>query len=107
MGRWRDPVRKEGEGGEDPENGEDAGETVVEEGGRVARASEFSGGDGGDDDAADNKEDVDAKIAVAEEMEMTGGEMIFFDAVDVGEDDQESGESATDLNADDSAGLGF
>jgi hypothetical protein len=33
-----------------------------------------------------------------------GGEVSLFDAVDVSEDNEESGESATDLDADDSAG---
>ena len=80
---------------------------MIQEDGGVARAAESSGADRGDDDAADDEEDVDADIAISEQMEMIGGGVIFFDPVDVGEDDKESGESTTDLNADDSAGLRF
>jgi len=68
-------------------------------------AAEFACGDGGDDDAADNEEHIYADIAVAEEAKVLGGEVTLFDAVQVGEDDEESGESATDLDANDAIGL--
>jgi len=68
-------------------------------------AAEFSCGDGGDDDAADDEEDVYAYISVGEEAKVLGGEVSLFDAVQVGEDDEESGESATDLDANDAIGL--
>jgi len=96
-------IRKEREGVVDPEDGEDAGEAVIQEDGGILGAAEFSCGDGGDDDAADDEEDIDADIAVAEEAKVLGGEVSLFDAVEVGEDDEESGESATNLDADDSA----
>jgi hypothetical protein len=98
-------VCEEREGVVDPEDGEDAGEAVIEEDGGILRAAEFSCGDGGDDDAADDEEDIHADFAVAKEAKVLGGEVSLFDAVQVGEDDEESGESATDLDADDSPGL--
>jgi hypothetical protein len=97
-------VRKEREGVVDPEDGKDASKTVIEKDSGVVGAAEFSRGDGGDDDAADDEEDIYADIAVAEEAKVMGGVVSFFDAVDVGEDDEKCGESATDLDADDSAG---
>jgi hypothetical protein len=102
--QWCETVRKEREGVVDPEDWEDAGEAVIEEDGGVVRAAEFSCGDGGDDDAADDEEDVYADISIAEETKVMRGEVSLFDAVDVSEDDEECGESATDLDADDSAG---
>jgi len=101
---WREMVGEEREGVVEPEDWKDAGEAVIEEDGGVVGAAEFSGGDGGDDDAADDEEDVHADISVAEEAQMMGGEVSLFYAVNVGEDDEECGESATDLDADDSAG---
>jgi hypothetical protein len=98
-------VRKEREGVVDPEDGEDAGEAVIEEDGGILGAAEFSCGDGGDDDAADDEEDINADIAVGEEAKVLGGEVSLFDAVQVGQYDEESGESATDLDANDSPGL--
>ena len=86
---------------------EDAGEAVVEEVGGVVGTAEFSCGDGGDDDSADDEEEVDAEGAVLEEAEVVGGAVLCFDAVEVGQYDEEGGESATDLNADDSPGLCF
>jgi hypothetical protein len=102
---WREVVGEEREGVVDPEDGKDASEAVIEEDGGVLAAVEFSCGDGGDDDAADDEEDVYADIAVAEEVKMIGVEVSLFDAVDVGENDEECGESATDLDAEDSPGL--
>ena len=64
-------------------------------------------GDGGDDDAADDEEEIDAEGSVLEEGEVVGSGVFGFDAVEVGEDDEESCESATDLDADDSAGWGL
>jgi hypothetical protein len=98
-------IRKEREGVVDPEDGEDAGEAVIQEDGGILAAVEFSCGDGGDDDAADDEEDIHADIAVAEEAKVLGGEVSLFDAVKMGEDDEESRESATDLNAGDSSRL--
>jgi hypothetical protein len=103
--QWREMIRKERKGVVDPEDGEDAGEAVIQEDGGILGAPEFSCGDGGDDDAADDEEDIHADIAVAEEAKVLGGEVSYFDAVQVGQYDEESGESATDLDADDSAGL--
>jgi hypothetical protein len=97
----------EGDGGVDPEDGEDAGEAMVEEDAGVAWTGKFSHCDGGDHDAADDEEEVDAESAMIEEAEVAGGAVSGFDAVEMGEDDEEGGESATDLNADDSAGRRF
>jgi hypothetical protein len=47
-------------------------------------AAEFSNCDGGDDDAADDEENIDADIAIAEEAKVLGGEVSLFDAVKVG-----------------------
>jgi hypothetical protein len=105
--QWREMIRKEREGVVDPEDGEDAGEAMVEEDVGVAGRGEFSCCDGGDDDAADDEEDIHADIAVAEEAKVLGGEVSLFDSVQVGEDDEEGRDSATDLDADDSVGLWF
>jgi hypothetical protein len=78
---------------------------MIEKDGGVAWAAKFSGSDGGDHDAADDEEEIDADVAIAEEAEMVGGEVSFFDAVDVGKDDEEGGESSADLDADDLPGL--
>ena len=103
--QWREMIRKEREGVVDPEDGEDPGEAVIQEDGGILGTAEFSCGDGGDDDAADDEEDVYADISVGEEAKVLGGEVSLFDAVQVGEDDEEGRESATDLNAGDSSRL--
>ena len=89
----------EGDGGVDPEDGEDAGEAMKEEDSGVAGMAEFSCSDGSDDHAADDEEEVDAEGAVFEEAQMICGEVFCFDAVKVGQDNKESCKSATDLNA--------
>jgi hypothetical protein len=98
-------VRQQSEGGVDPEDGKDAGEAMIEEDTGVGAATEFSCGNGGDDDAADDEEEIDAEIAVTEETEIVDGEVLRFNTVDMSENDDESGKSATDLDADDSPGL--
>jgi hypothetical protein len=95
----------EGDGGIDPEDGEDAGEPVVEEDCGVAGAAKFVGGDGGDDDAADDEEEIDAEGAVLEGEHEVGGAIFSFDAVEVGENDEHGGQAAADLNAYDSPGF--
>jgi hypothetical protein len=87
----------EGDGGVDPEDGEDAGEAMVEEDERVEGAAKFAGGDGGDDDSADDKEEIDAESAVLEGEHEVGGAIFSFDSVEVGENDEHGGETATDL----------
>lgn len=98
-------VGDEGEGGVDPEDGEDASEAVVEKADGFARLAEFADGNGGDDDAADDEEEVDAERAVFEEERVIGVAEFGFDAVKVDGDDEERGESAADLDADDAAGV--
>jgi len=98
-------IGDEREGGVDPEDGEDAGEAVVEEAEGFARLAEFAYGDGGDDDAADDEEEIDAERAVFEEERVVGIAEFGFDAVKMHTHDEESGESAADLNADDSRGV--
>jgi hypothetical protein len=88
-----------GDGGVDPEDGEDAGEAVIEEDCGVLGAAKFVGCDGGDDDAADDEEEIDAESAVLEGEHEVGGAIFSFDAVEVGENDQHGGETAADLNA--------
>jgi hypothetical protein len=107
IGRWVEVTGDEGEGGVDPEDGKDASEAVIEEDAGVVWACEFSGCDRGDDDAADDEEEIDAEGAVVEEAKVVGGAEFVFDAVKVREDDEEGGESATDLDADDSSGWIF
>jgi len=80
---------------------------MVEEGARAGGLAKFSVGDGGDDDTADDEEEIDAEGSMVEEGEVVGGGVFVFDAVEVSEDDEESCESATDLDADDSAGWGL
>ena len=92
----------EGEGGVDPEDGGDAGEAVVEEDDGVVGAAEFVGGDGGDDDAADDEEEIDAERAMLEGEHEVGSAIFSFDAVEVSENDEHRGQTATDLNAFDS-----
>ena len=97
----------EGEGGVDPEDGEDAGEAMVEEDSGVAGRTEFSCCDRGDDDAADNEEEIDAEGAVLEEEKVVGGGVLCLDAVEMGEHDEQRRYAATDLNGDDTAWLWF
>jgi hypothetical protein len=97
----------ESDGGVDPEDGEDAGEAVVEKDEGVAGAAEFVGCDGGDDDAADDEEEIDAESAMLEGEHEVGGAIFSFDAVEVGENDEHGGQTATDLNAYDSPGFFF
>lgn len=80
---------------------------MIEKGAGGGGLGEFAVGDGGDDDAADDEEEINAEGSVLEEGEVVGGGVFGFDAVEVGEDDEESCESATDLDADDSAGWGL
>ncbi len=91
----------EGDGGVDPEDGEDAREAMVEEDACVGGLGESSGCDRGDDDAADDEEQIDTESAVLQERQAIGGKVFCFDAVEMSEHDKEGGESATDLNADD------
>ena len=100
-------IGDEGEGGVDPEDGEDAGEPVVEEACGLAWLAEPVDGDGGDNDAADDEEEVDADGAVFEEGCVVRVAEFGFDAVKVHGDDEERGESAADLDADDAAGVGL
>jgi len=92
----------QGEGGIDPEDGEDAGETVIEEDAGIAGIAEFTGSDGGDDDAADDEEEIDTESAVFEKEQVIGGAVLYLDAVKMREHDEKSREAATDLYADDS-----
>jgi hypothetical protein len=79
----------EGDGGVDPEDGKDAGEAMVEEDSGVDRSAEFSCCDRGNDDAADDEEEIDAEGALLEEAHVIGGAVVCFDAVKVGEYDEE------------------
>jgi hypothetical protein len=78
---------------------------MIEKDAGPTRVSELSGGDRCDDDAADDEEEIDAKVAVTKEAEMISGEVLRFNALYVSEDDEESGKSATDLDADNSPGM--
>jgi hypothetical protein len=100
-------VGREGDGGEDPEDGVDAGDTVVEEDDGVTWIGEFSGGYGGDDEAADDEEEVDAEGSVIEEAHEIGGAVFQLDAVKMAEDDEDGCEAAADLDAYDVARLGW
>ena len=70
--------------GVDPEDGEDAGEAMVEEDAGVTGAAESSSSDRGDHDAADDKEEIDTEGAVLEEVHVVGGAVGGFNAMKVG-----------------------
>ena len=61
-------IRKEREGVVNPEDGKDAGEAVMQEDSGILGAAEFSCGDGGDDDSADDEEDIHAHIAAPDQL---------------------------------------
>lgn len=104
---WKEMVGREGDCGEDPEDGVDAGDAVVEEDAGIAWAGEFSSGYGGDDEAADDEEEVDAKGSVIEGAHEVGGAVFELDAVEMAEDDEDGCEAAADLNAGEVTGLGW
>jgi hypothetical protein len=72
---------------------------VIKEDAGIAGVVEFSGGDGSDDEAADDEEHVNAEGAVIEEAHQIGGGALDFGAVKMAEDDEDSRKAATDLNA--------
>jgi len=78
---------------------------VIEEGSGVGGAVESACGDGGDDDAADDEEEIDAEDTVLEDVHEVSGAVFALGAAEVSEDDEESGQTATDLNADDASRL--
>jgi len=80
---------------------------VIEEDTGVAGPAEFPSGDRGDDDAADDEEEIDAEGSVLDEEQVIGGGVLCLDAMEMGQHDEQGRYAATDLNADDSPGLRF